>query len=211
MFRSDSLDSMTGEDAERLADELGVRTVIDLRTHAEIELTPSARVRAEPFRYRHLPLIDDTGSLDPVFFPGVELSDLYWWLLGRAAPRLAAVLEVVAYASEPAVFFCAAGKDRTGVVAALLLGTLGVSDDDIARDYSLTSDVMPGILERARRWSSAAGDDLSFPPQVYGAEPETMLAVLSQIRREHGSVLGYAIDAGLDINGVEALRGMLLE
>ena len=116
------------------------------------------------------------------------------------------MLDVLASAPEPAVFFCAAGKDRTGLVTAMLLGTLGVADDDIAGDYSLTADVMPGILDRARRWSKDPGSVLSFPPQVYGAEAETMLRVLSEVRGKHGSVLGYVLDSGLDISTVETLR-----
>lgn len=208
-LRSDSLASMTAEDAERLGTELGVRSVIDLRTSAEIKVNGS--VPPGPFAYHHLPIIDETGNLDPVFFPGVALHDLYWWLLGRAGARFADVLEVLAASAEPGVFFCAAGKDRTGLVAALLLGTLGVADEDIALDYSLTAEVMPGIIERARTWSADSGPALSFPPQVYGAEADTMLQVLRELRREHGSVLGYVLDAGLDMRSVEELRGLLLE
>jgi len=210
-FRSDALDYMTDGDAELLATELGVRTVIDLRTTAETEQTGATVLRDGPFTRHHLPLIDETCSLDPVFFPGVPLHDLYGWLLNRAGSRIVAVLDVLASAPEPAVFFCAAGKDRTGLVTAMLLGTLGVADDDIAGDYSLTADVMPGILDRARRWSKDPGSVLSFPPQVYGAEAETMLRVLSEVRGKHGSVLGYVLDSGLDISTVETLRGLMLE
>ena len=120
------------------------------------------------------------------------------------------MLEVLAASAEPGVFFCAAGKDRTGLVAALLLGTLGVADEDIALDYSLTAEVMPAIIER-RTWSADSGSALSFPPQVYGAEAETMRQVLYELRRWHGSVLGYVLDAGLDMRAVEELRGLLLE
>jgi protein-tyrosine phosphatase len=210
-FRSDSLGSMTEEDAGRLTGELGVRTVIDLRTRAEIDRTSPVTLRGGPWRYHHMPLIDETGNLDPVFFPGVALHDLYWWLLRRAGPRIAAVLEVLASSTEPAVFFCAAGKDRTGLVAALLLGMLGVNDGDIARDYALTAPAMPGILERARTWSAEAGGTPAFPPQVYGAAPETMRRLLAEVREEHGSALGYVLDSGLDISAVEELRGLLLE
>jgi hypothetical protein len=86
-----------------------------------------------------------------------------------------------------------------------------VADEDIALDYSLTAEVMPGIIERAQTWSADSGSALSFPPQVYGAEAETMRQVLYELRREHGSVLGYVLDAGLDMRAVEELRGLLLE
>src|SRR5918996_443822 len=81
------------------------------------------------------------------------LPELYARLLAQSAGRVCAALAAIAseVADHPTVFHCTAGKDRTGIVAALVLALLGVSEDDIVADYVLTQDVMPVMIERFPR------------------------------------------------------------
>jgi protein-tyrosine phosphatase len=126
------------------------------------------------------------------------------------------VVELIADADgHPAVFFCAAGKDRTGLVAAMVLGALGVPDETIAADYALTSGVLPVLVERNRARAEARGASAEVRLDVYGraldtAEAATMLSVLTRLRWEHSSVEGYLQDHGLAPQAVDSLRAALL-
>ncbi len=113
-------------------------------------------------------------------------------------------------AEHPTVFHCTAGKDRTGIVAALVLAFLGVSDEDIVADYALTQDVMPAMIERfpRRALRSSAGD--RYPSPILRAEAETMSETLTVLDEEYGSAAGWAAAADLDPTVVTGLRTALL-
>ena len=203
LFRSDSLDELTPRDISFLGNALELQTVVDLRVDRERspDLTECAPVR------RTLPVLE-LDSAEPVFSPGVALCDVYAHILRTRSDVFRTLLELLAEAEHPLVFHCTAGKDRTGLVAAVVLGTLGVGDSDIVRDYALTQAVLPQLMERVAERLARAG--LALPPQAHTAEPETMKALVRSINRDHGSVLGYTLDAGVDVSVVEALRARLL-
>jgi protein tyrosine/serine phosphatase len=117
------------------------------------------------------------------------------------------VLRLIAEAENaPLVFHCAAGKDRTGVVAALTLGLLGVPDDTIAEDYALTQ----RSENRYNAWR-AANDPAFVPPLSPSAAPAAaMLLFLAELRDRYGSLPGYAARAGVTPDHVDALRAHLL-
>src|SRR4029078_2117372 len=121
---------------------LGIRTVLDLRTRGE--LTDHGRVPTEEMNdaYRHLPLLDEVWERDLLVaeMDAVEfLAGRYLAMLDQGSGSIVGALEMIADADRvPLVFHCSAGKDRTGVLAAVLLSVLGVSDDDIAADYALS-------------------------------------------------------------------------
>jgi protein-tyrosine phosphatase len=141
VFRSDSLDGLTAQDTLALRHELESLLAIDLRSG--IEAQGESDRAPGPISSVRIPLLDTPLGLDPLFVPGVPLEDVYCTLLCRIGDRIAGVLCVIADARAPVVFHCGAGRDRTGLVAAVLLGVLGVSEDDIARDYALSSMALP--------------------------------------------------------------------
>lgn len=203
LFRSDTLDSLTAADVEVLRRGLGYVLAIDLRSGIEASEAPAPPLRQSTL---HLPLLDTPLGLDPLFIPGVPLEDVYGALLRRTAERIAHVVLTIAEAKSPVVFHCGSGRDRTGLVAAVLLGVLGVSDDDIARDYALSSVALPALVRR----SVVRSEWAAYPPEAHVAAAATMRAVLRALRRDHGSVVGYALDAGVDPTTIEALRDRLL-
>ena len=98
----------------------------------------------------------------------------------------------------PAVFHCAAGKDRTGLLAALLLGSLGVSHDDIVADYTLTVEGMARFrVWAAREWPEWAERMASMPPAFTAALPEAMRHILDELCAEHGSIRNYVRSIGV--------------
>ena len=205
LFRSDALDHLSDRDRDRLGHELGLETVLDLRCAEE------RRSRgALPAVLVNLPILD-LPTIDPAFVPGVALHDVYLDLLRTHRDRIRDVVTAIAECNGPLVFQCDTGKDRAGLVSAVLLGALGVCDADIARDYALSARVLPAILDERRRKADRSGWAPALPPEVHVADPSTMRAVLRSIRNAHGSMLGYALDIGVSPDLIATLRDRVLD
>src|SRR4051812_25921462 len=121
LFRSDSLVPVTAEDAELPTGELGLLAVIDLRTAKEVEREGRGALADVALHYHHVPLVDDVDD-DPDRPWDRSLQEAYAHMLGKRAARLSAALSAIAaeVSEHPTVFHCVAGKDRTGIVAALV-------------------------------------------------------------------------------------------
>lgn len=213
VFRSDSLFRVTPEDAAHVVEELGLATIVDLRTAEEVAHFGRGALESSGLHYHQVPILDETQRTDPELIPKRPLEDLYLLMLDTAASQMARVLRLLAtHDTHPVVFHCAVGKDRTGIVAAVLLKLLGVSDDDVVADYALTAEVMPTMIERFRAYADREGKERlrEVPAHVFSAEPATMRAVLDALRHRYGSVDGYAAAIGLRPDEVEALRAALL-
>jgi protein-tyrosine phosphatase len=212
LFRADSLSRLTGPDFEQLG-AVGLATVVDLRTASEVTERGRVEWPAPGITYHHLPMLDVLPERDeyvewaaPAF-----VADRYTDMLATGAPAVADALRVLADPrSHPAVIHCAAGKDRTGIISALVLGLLGVSDEDIVSDYALSRDNMTRMLVRLREERPGAVTEIkASAAAIVAAEPETMHAFLSRFRADHGSFEGFA--SGLGLSGaVGALRSALL-
>ena len=213
VFRSDSLAAVSDNDVCYIVDTLALRTAVDLRAGHEVDDHPHRPLADAGVTVHHRPIVDETRRRpDDAPMPERTLDEFYVLMLERFGDRFAAVVELVADADgHPVVFFCAGGKDRTGLVAALVLGALGVDDETIAADYALTAGVLPMLLERNRARALARGVDPEVTEhELLLAEEATMLAVLAQLRAEHGSIERYLERHGLDPEAVTALRAGLL-
>jgi protein tyrosine/serine phosphatase len=213
LFRSDSLAAVSDADVRYIVDTLALRTAVDLRAGHEVDDHPHRPLADAGVTVHHRPIVDETRRR-PDDAPAVErgLDEIYMLMLERFGDRFAAVVELVGEAGgHPVVFFCAGGKDRTGLVAALVLGALGVADEEIAADYALTADNLPVLLARNRARAAVSGVDPEVTEhELLLAEEATMLAVLERLRAEHGSVEGYLGRHGLAPEAVAALRAGLL-
>lgn len=213
LFRSDSLAAVSDADVRYIVDTLALRTAVDLRAGHEIDDHPHGPLVDAGVAVYHRPIVDETRRRPEDSSPVArELDEIYALMLERFGDRFAAVVELLAEADgHPAVFFCAGGKDRTGLVAALVLGALGVPDEEIGTDYALTAENLPVLLERNRARAAARGVDPEVSEhELLVAEAATMLAVLERLRAEHGSVDGYLERHGVAPPTVQALRAGLL-
>jgi len=211
-YRSDSLHRLTPTDTETFA-ALGIRTVLDLRRPAEV--AQQGRVPDQPgLRYRnvapeHPPWLPE--SYDPAVGVTRYLADRYAELAEQGATAFAAAVAVVADAdAAPLVMHCVAGKDRTGVLAALILDLLGVADEDIATDYALTSIGAARFTEWLRRNDPSPARQAPPPDYYVRTPPEAMLTFLAELRDRYGSVERYLTGAGLAPDKIETLRDHLL-
>lgn len=208
---------MSDADITYVVATLGLRTAVDLRAGHEVDDHPHRAVAEAGVVVHHRPIVDETRRRrEDTSAADLALDDIYLLMLERFGDRIAVVVELIADADgHPAVFFCAAGKDRTGLVAAMVLGALGVPDETIAADYALTSGVLPVLVERNRARAAARGSPAEVQLDAYSdavitAEAATMLSVLTRLRSEHSSVEGYLQAHGLAPRGVESLRAALL-
>lgn len=139
LYRSDSLAKLADAgptDLERFR-SLGVATVIDLRYPWEIaakgRLPETEDVSWHNLSVEHRPY--DQEAIDPALDPWRYLADRFAEVAEDGAVELRTALEVIAAADGPLVFHCASGKDRTGLLAALVLALLGVPDEEIGRAH----------------------------------------------------------------------------
>jgi protein tyrosine/serine phosphatase len=212
LYRSDGLHRLAGDDLEDFA-ELGIRTVLDLRRPDELEA--EGRVVESPDRAYH------NVNFHADMWPEADLTpeDMPRFLADRYADMADAALDgdvPVGYCLRllsdaralPLVFHCAAGKDRTGVLAALTLSLLGVDDDDIAFDYARSAEARQRFarFERERR-----GEDWPLSAWEINPSPaEAMRLFLTELRERYGSVDEYVRLAGVDESHLAALRAELL-
>ncbi|HXW35222.1 MAG TPA: tyrosine-protein phosphatase [Acidimicrobiales bacterium] len=230
LFRSDTLHELTAGDLEVLR-ELGLETVIDLRTPAEVEQVGRGILASEPMKYVNLSVLGegrltDAGVSDQqegepeavgeaVAAPqvtGDEIAERYLSYLDVGLGALVEAFEILTDESHyPLVFHCAAGKDRTGVLAALVLDCLGVDREAIVDDYVLTETRMELILGRLRRDPLYGERVDEIPKALFEVQAETMELFLEGIDSRYGGARSWALTAGLSAERLDRLELMLLE
>ena len=209
LYRSDSLHRIDETDRPALT-ALGIRTVIDLRRPSEV--TRDGRVPAyDGLTYRHVHP-EHRAWAEQTYLPGTSLArylaDLYADLARTGTAGLAEAIGLIAdSANAPVVVHCVAGKDRTGIVCGLTLAVLGVTDDDIAADYALSSEASA----RFSAWVAATTPEAEeLPPPFLASPAEAMILFLTELREGYGSVEGYLRHAGVTDGQLAALRAHLL-
>jgi protein-tyrosine phosphatase len=216
VFRADSLSAMSDRDVQHCVHVLHLHTIVDLRTGAEVDRFSHGPLEREGVTFHHEPIIDETrippGERDRSRADGMTLDEIYRMMLERFGDRFATVLRLVADpANHPIVFHCAAGKDRTGLTAALTLGLLDVDEETIVVDYAASAQRMPEMIARNLARAEAGQDALvEVAQQHYEARAEAMEEVLRWIDAEHGSIEGYLRAQGLEPEAISSLRAALL-
>ncbi len=207
LIRADSLERLTPAGVE-LVRGLGVARIIDLRNLEEAAQAPNP-FAADAVRYRLIPMIDPAREPDRHKSGERTLADIYRSSLVRNVKSIVEGVAAIADAPDGTVLVhCFAGKDRTGMIAALVLSVAGVPDDEIAADYAVSearlgelhTAVLSQIVEEALR--RKAIDRLS-------ARPETMRSMLSFLRERLGGVEEYLLSHGMTAAQLERLRGRL--
>ncbi|MDH3211410.1 MAG: tyrosine-protein phosphatase [Myxococcales bacterium] len=211
LFRSDALHHLTAEDVARVRDDLGIRDVVDLRSAGERRSDGRGPLEGDVFRFHHVPLFDGVVAVPREFAGEMTLADRYFLLAEMAKPAIARVITTLAASSAPAVYHCAAGKDRTGVISAILLGLLGVPDGIIIADYAATQENLDAIIDRLMATEGYREMLEALPPDTLHAEPATMVALLDQVRGRYGSMREYVRAIGVSDESLSRLEIRLLD
>lgn len=213
LLRAGTLQDLTAGDVTHLTRDLGVQTVVDLRLADEAAREGSALSGVPGVRYFSLPL-SSAGSIRSDIVAdgaGMDIVGHYVALLEGSAANIVTAARI--FAGGTAVFHCAAGKDRTGVLAAVVLDAVGVSREAVIADYALTGQRMKQISARLLRLPTYR-DMQALSRGIKGAataDEESMAAFLDQLHGRYGSGAGYLTAHGLDSSDLAALRAALVE
>ncbi len=209
LFRADGLGDLTSGDFD-VVRALGIRTVIDLRAPYELE-RGQFDFEAHPVDYHHIPFIESIPDPEEFDKRPDLLEAQYLEMLDNAGLQIRTALEVIASPGAlPAVFHCTAGKDRTGLLSAIILTLLGADEETVVADYALSGEAMGRLREKIIRKYPESETLLSTIDEVFSAHPTKMQNLLAYLREHYGSMEAYA--GGIGAGPVVAsLRSALLE
>lgn len=206
LWRSDALVALGGEGRAAVG-RLGLKVALDLREPVERRLDPPD-LAGTGITVLEQPILG--GEIEAA--AELSLEQLYVMLLETRGHAFAQAVERVAEAGEaPAIVFCSAGKDRTGLVSALVLGAIGVPDSEIVADYARSEENMRGtfraVLEARAIAAGLSEQELAVK---IGAPPAAMWRALGWLREQHGGAAAYLNEHGLGTAELTSLRGHLI-
>ncbi|OFI37667.1 hypothetical protein BIU82_07255 [Arthrobacter sp. SW1] len=228
LLRSDDVSVMPADFARKMVDD-GVRQVIDLRSPEEALFTGRGPLTVPGVNYHHLALTAAMAmpeelerQLMSASATPEQVGAWYAALVEGQARQLALGVTLVALSEGATVFHCAAGKDRTGVFAAVVLSALGATQETISADYAATAARLPrlfprlqailgGLLPEPLPTDTQAGAGAGKAGAMMGAHAESMDAMQRILIERHGSVVEPVRQAGLSDGIIEELRGRLVQ
>jgi protein-tyrosine phosphatase len=219
LLRADNLQDLTPADLAVL-DRHGVRTVVDLRTSVEIELTGAGPLKATDIRHHHMDLVPaGLGGREQLLeraIPDETAGDhavdhQYIDYINHAPQAVADALRILADPNAGAVLVhCAAGKDRTGVIVAVALSLVGVRRDAVVADYARSVERIAAIRDRLISEPFYSEDLSSRSLDSIIPHADNMERFLDRVDREYGGVHGLAMSIGVDEETVARLSRRLL-
>jgi protein-tyrosine phosphatase len=239
LIRADNLVDLSDRDVKVLVDELGVRSVSDLRTGHEVRAEGSGPLTAlAEVRIEHNSLFSEVGtntdaaaaegpdeqadkSSDEVLLPwqvpggardyaSVGAVEVYWRYLVDRPDSVVATLRLIAHSEGATIVHCAAGKDRTGVVVAMALSAVGADPSAIAEDFALTAQRLDQIFDRLRSSPTYEKDVAEGTQDLHMPRAATMLALLERIDERSGGVQGWLAAHGWTDTDQRALEAALV-
>ena len=217
-LRSDGMHRLTPRDREKLL-RYGVRTVMDLRRSFEVRSAPNVFAGSDRVTYIRRNLTGDDWRSD-ASDAAAGLDEAHRMALNyvrsldtRQDNYREALATLASPGALPAIFHCTEGKDRTGRIAALILGNAGVDEETIADDYALSARYrfqayladpsdQPGVPRDVETWQEYQG---------IVSSPQTMRLVLKHLNDRYGGVPGYLRAIGLTDDQIESLRAAAVE
>ncbi len=226
-LRTDALDKLTDDDVRVLRKDYRLAIIIDLRTEEETKQRPDREI--ENASYVPIPLFVvaqagmtreedtvpvDNGVLDMVaLYRIVVASD-------KISAKVARAFRLImdnrdGDCQKCSLFHCVAGKDRTGIMAMLILGVLGVSEEDIMKDYMLTNVTGEAIARKAAEGIRQKTGNAKLAEQIrimYMAHEEYLMGALDYIHEEYGTIRNYCIGKlKISEEELDAFRERVLE
>lgn len=190
-LRAGVLRDPSAKDLENMR-KAGIRTVIDLRGNEEAADMPSFFRSNPEFSYHHVSLLE----ANPAFAKSdITMTEMYEHCLSDYSENFAKVLRIIASLDEPFMFHCFCGKDRTGMLAALLLSAAGVCKEDIIADYEVSYTYIKPFIEREIRNNSGLIWDGAY--ERFYSHGENMEHILGYIEEKFGGTIGYFRKIGL--------------
>lgn len=208
LFRADSLHRLPLP-AQRELLAYGVRTVLDLRRDVEVERWPNVFASSPEVDYLRVDLAPLGGVTEISESP---LESIYRAILDYRQDEIRQIMRCLAASGFPAVIHCTAGKDRTGVVVALLLGLVGVSHETIAQDYALSGEYLgETYFNEARERAALANVPWERYKLNLVCPPDYMRRTMAYVDARYGGVELYLRTTGLSEGDLYSLRAALVQ
>jgi len=212
LYRADEPVRLTDEGRAAI-DRLGLRAVIDLRQQAQVD---RGHLFASPEITHHIQMVDrviDVDNPPSNFDQAVDLVDLYEDMVERGSSQLVRAVDTIAehIVDGPVLVHCVAGKDRTGLIVALIQGALGVTLESVVEEYALSDDP-----SRHRRLMMIADPKAGDPPVhrspelLWTAPAEVMALYARRIVHRYGSLTAWASGIGVTEATLDTLRERLI-
>ncbi|SJZ40547.1 protein-tyrosine phosphatase [Pilibacter termitis] len=190
-LRSDELSNLTTSDVQYL-EKYGIRTIIDLRTLEEMSAEPTPNL--ENIQIHHVPLfVEDIADMtkDVAKDEKMSLADLYLHFVTKGKNRIYKIIDLISTSKGGLLFHCAAGKDRTGIIAALLLSIAGASRSDIVANYQTTYTY---IKENPK---FQVNENSHIPVHFLYSQSKSIETLLDFLEKEYGGVKNYLLEIGI--------------
>lgn len=198
IYRSDRCETISASDKKLLLDR-GITTIIDLRSEREAGAKPSAFATDNDFTFYHYPI--EEGMLPPNSLEDVPVS----YMKIAHAVCMGEIFKTIAEAKSGVLLHCTAGKDRTGVVSAILLALAGVSDEDIIYDYAISRELLRPRLEAFLK------EHPEIDREIVLANEKSIRGFLEMLREKHHSVEQYLLDIGISDDEIQRLKNKLVK
>ncbi len=231
IIRSENLSRLTASDFQQL-EEIGVKTVIDLRTDREHEQSPTIWQGEHPPQFYHFPIGDahnDWFNAQRKLIRGNRFTEEqslehmvegYRMIADEGPPSFRKLMDLVLDQSNwPVLIHCSAGKDRAGVATALILEALGVDRETIMEDYLLTNEISraqeKSVLISKERSKSGSGGRFGRGPSaeawfpIVGVQAEMLEAFYASVDEQYGSMDAFLTELGVDQDARVALAAAL--
>lgn len=225
LLRGDNLQELSPSDILTLVGEIGLTTVVNLRSSDELASEgPAPLDGVAGVRHVHHPVLPEAGSAtdaasdvlltraerDRSRYPADPICGHYLGYLEDRPDQVVAALRSIARSEGAALVHCAAGKDRTGVVVAVALSAVGVHPEAVIADYAATGERIGPLLARLRRSPTYAGDISSEPDESQRPRPQTMAAFLDQVSSRYGGVIPWLAGHGFGPDDLHLIRAKLI-
>lgn len=204
-IRGDSVCYLSDAGREALRTH-GVRSIVDLRRQKELDEQPNPFASVSGIAYVNAPITDD--AVEERLRTLADGGERYVAMVDGGVHRFGAALTALAHAQAPTVFHCFSGRDRTGIVAGLLLRLVGVPDEAILADYALTDERLSPRYETWRTgWDDAQRERFA---RTLAERTRPLAVVLDHVDRRYGGVTGLLRAAGVAEPAIARLRAKLL-
>lgn len=221
VYRMDSPQFLTEAGAQELLGERGLRTIIDLRYPRESSEEGIGHLAVDDVVHVNIPVASSERQTAPGLREMLEAeagrpldevrAEYYrgYFTTADGAAIVSAISELLRPNALPALIHCAAGKDRTGSVVAILLSALGASDDEVIDDYAASDPNVPGIIGRLHDLGTYTEIDQSSVA-LQGSKPDTMRLLLQWVNETYGGAREFLLARGLTEDDLTRLADLLL-
>lgn len=200
---------LTAEDLDLLYN-LGIRRVIDLRSPEEVSAAPNPMAEDNRFTYKNIPVFSEDASPEALTKSGIPMGDLYVYMIEERKPAFREIFAEILRSEGGVLYHCSAGKDRTGVLSALLLLLAGVDEETVVQEYCYTQVLLAPLVAELKKSINA---DISeeYADEMLCAYPEFIRTAIMYLKKNYINAEGYLKALGFSKTEIDALKGRLLE